>query len=323
RAEALTNTRTPNSAGFEARALRYRKTLVACQEWYDQQVSAHVDFTLAVLNRPDWEKFTDDPYPMPASYSWPPPMVILPARFEDFPNSAAFTDDVELLVENISCHEAGHIYTYKLEMDPDDTFLAELYANLFMVSFVRARRPDMLSFLQGPPANLKPQRYTSLEDLQYLAGDVGMTNYGWFQFQVYHLSDLLLKDKPLPALLRELKSAFRDPTARPFSDLAARLEAIHPGLGAEMGSLWKPTTLPDAHPDPCSEPARSGKDSVLVVQNSSAKAVALTRGKAPAQNVAANSWTSVSGHAGDHVHVDGGVCFVIGDEPAIAHIPAQ
>jgi hypothetical protein len=40
-----------------------------------------------------------------------------------------------------------------------------------------------------------------MEDLQYLAGDIRMTNYGWFQFQVYHLADLLLKDKPLPKLL--------------------------------------------------------------------------------------------------------------------------
>jgi hypothetical protein len=142
------------SAGFETRALKYQKTLIACQQWYDKQVGKHVDFTLAVLNKADWEKSTDDPYPMPSSYSMPPPTVILPARFEDFPNSADFTDHVELLVENISCHELGHIYAYKLGMDPEDSFLAELYANLFMVSFVRAQRPDMLSFLQGPSAKL-------------------------------------------------------------------------------------------------------------------------------------------------------------------------
>jgi hypothetical protein len=311
------------SPGFKARALRYQHTVIACQEWYDQQVGAHVDFTLAVLNKPEWEKFTDGAYPMPMNYSLPPPMVILPARFEDFPNSAAFTDDVELLVENISCHEVGHIYADKLGMDPDDNFLAELYANLFMVSFVRARRPDMLFFLQGPPAKLPPQRYTSLEDLQYLAGDVGMTNYGWFQFQVYHLSDLLLKGKPLPMLLSELSNAFRDPTARPFSYVATQLEAIHPGLGAEMGPSWNATTLPDVQPKACSEAASSGKDSVLVVQNSSQKLVAVTIGQAPAQSVAPNSWASVSGHAGEHVYTDAGLCFVIGDEPAIAHIPAK
>jgi hypothetical protein len=219
----------------------------------------------------------------------PPPTVILPARFEDFPNSADFTDHVELLVENISCHELGHIYAYKLGMDPEDSLLAELYANLFMVSFVRAQRPDMLSFLQGPSAKLPRVRYTSMEDLQYLVGEVGMTNYGWFQFQIYRLADLLLKDKPLPELLAELKSTFRDPTQRPFSHITAKLEAIRPRLGREMGLLWKPTTLPDSQAKPCKDDASSGKDSDLVVVNSSPKPVTITSGKDAPVAIAPNS----------------------------------
>jgi hypothetical protein len=134
------------SAAFEARALKYQKTLIACQRWYEKQVGKHVDFALAVLNKADWEKSTDDAYPMPSSYSTPPPIVILPARFEDFPDSADFTDNVELLVENISCHELGHIYASKSGMEPKDPFLAELYANLFMVSFVRNQRPTCSLF---------------------------------------------------------------------------------------------------------------------------------------------------------------------------------
>ena len=53
------------SAGFEARALRYQKAIIACQQWYDQQVGKHTDFTLAVLSKTDWEKTTPVPYPMP------------------------------------------------------------------------------------------------------------------------------------------------------------------------------------------------------------------------------------------------------------------
>jgi hypothetical protein len=311
------------SPGFEARALKYRKTLIACQQWYDKQVGKHVDFTLAVLNKADWEKSTDDAYPMPSSYSKPSPIVILPARFEDFPNSADFTDDVELLVENISCHELGHIYASKLGMDPEDSFLAELYANLFMVSFVRAQRPDMIFFLQGPSAKLPPARYTSMEDLQYLVGDVGMTNYGWFQFQIYRLADLLLKDKPLPKLLAELKSTFHNPTQRPFSYVADQLETLRPGLAKEMGALWKPTTLPDSQAKPCKNAATSGKDSDLVVVNSSSKPVKVTPGKDAPVAIASNSWYTFSGHSGAFVQTDTGACFVFGDEPSVARIPAK
>jgi len=150
------------SAGFEARALKYQKALISCQQWYDRQVGKHVDFTLAVLNRADWEKTTPVAYPMPHNVgvyrSPPPPGVILPARFEDFPNSAALTDDPELLVENIAYHELGHVYAHFIDMETDDPLLAEIYANIFMVSFVRARRPDMFPFLQGPSAKLPPER---------------------------------------------------------------------------------------------------------------------------------------------------------------------
>ena len=137
------------SAGFEARALKYQKTMIACQRWYDQQVRKHVDLTLAVLNKEDWESVSGPsfPYPMPYGQSLGDPVVLLPARFEDFSNSADFTDDVELLVENISYHEMGHLYAHILDMETDDAFLAEMYANFFMVAFVRAQRPDMLFFL--------------------------------------------------------------------------------------------------------------------------------------------------------------------------------
>jgi hypothetical protein len=315
------------SAGFEARALKYQKTIIACQQWYDKQVGKHVDFTLAVLNKADWEKTTPVEYPMPHNVgvyrSLPPPMVILPARFEDFPNSAEFTDDPELLMENVAYHELGHIYAHFIEMEIDDNLLAEMYANIFMVSFVRAQRPDMLFFLQGPPAKLPPQRYTSMEDLQYLADDVGMTNYGWFQFQIYRLADLLLKDKALPKLLSELKSTFHDPTQRPFSYVAAQLETIRPGLAKEMGALWKPTTLPDTQAKSCRDAAGSGKDSDLVVVNTSPKSVKVTSAKDAPVAIASNSWYTFNGHSGAFVRTDTGACFIFGNEPSVARISAK
>src|SRR5580692_3558372 len=315
------------SAGAEARALKYQKAIIACQQWYDQQVGKHVDVTLAVLNKADWEKTTPIPYPMPHNVggwrSLPPPGVVLPARFEDYPNSADFADDPELLVENIAFHELGHLYAHYLDMEIDDNLVAELYANVFMVAYVRARRPDMIVFLQGPSPRLPPQRYTSLEDLQYLAADVGFVNYGWFQFQIYRLADLLLKDKPLPKLLAELKKTFNDPVQRPFKDVATKLAAIRPAIAKEMGDLWKPTTIPDAQPRPCKETASSGKDSDVVVLNLSLKAVKVTSGTDAQVDVPANAWSMFGGHSGELLQIDTGSCFGFGDEPAIARIPTK
>jgi hypothetical protein len=315
------------SAGAEARALKYQKAIIACQQWYDQQVGKHVDVTLAVLNKADWEKTTPIPYPMPHNVggwrSLPPPGVVLPARFEDYPNSADFADDPELLVENIAFHELGHLYAHYLDMEIDDNLVAELYANVFMVAYVRARRPDMIVFLQGPSPRLPPQRYTSLEDLQYLAADVGFVNYGWFQFQIYRLADLLLKDKPLPKLLAELKKTFNDPVQRPFKDVATKLAAIRPAIAKEMGDQWKPTTIPDAQPKPCKGAANSGKDSDLIVLNLSPKTVKVASGKDAPVDVPADAWSAFGGHSGELLQIETGSCFGFGDEPAIARIPTK
>jgi hypothetical protein len=315
------------SVGAEARALKYQKAIIACQQWYDQQVGKHADVTLAVLNKADWEKTTPVPYPMPHNVggwrSLPPPGVVVPARFEDYPNSADFADDPEFLVENIAFHELGHLYAHYLDMEIDDNLVAELYANVFMVAYVRAQRPDMIVFLQGPSPKLPPQRYTSLEDVQYLGADVGFANYGWFQFQIYRVADLLLKDKPLPKLLAELKKTFNDPVQRPFKDVAAKLETIRPAIAKEMGDLWKPTTIPDAQPKPCKETASSGKDSDLIVLNLSPKTFKVTSGKEAPFTVASDSWYTVGGNSGALVQVDASTCFVFSDEPSIAHIPAK
>jgi hypothetical protein len=315
------------SVGAEARALKYQKAIIECQRWYDQQVGKHVDVTLAVLNKADWENVTDIGYPMPSNVggwrSLPPAGVLVPARFEDYPNGADFTDDPELLVQNIAFHELGHLYAHYIGMEIEDNLVAELYANIFMVAYVRAQRPDMIVFLQGPSPKLPPERYTSLEDLQYVAADVGLTNYGWFQFQIYRLADLLLKDKPLPNLLAELKKAFDDPVQRPFKDVAAKLQAIRPAIAREMGDLWKPTTIPEAQPRPCKETATSGKDSDVVVLNSSLKTVKVTSGKDAQVDVPANAWSMFGGQSGQLLQIDTGLCFVFGDEPSIARIPAK
>jgi len=289
------------SSGFEARALKYQKAVIACQQWYNQQVRKHVDITLAVLNKEDWEKVTDVPYPMPANVggwrSLPPAGLLVPARFEDYPNSADFADNAELLVQNIAFHELGHLYVHYNGMEIDDNLLAELYANIFMAAYVRAQRPDMIPFLQGPSPKLPPERYTSLEDVQYLGADVGFTNYGWFQFQIYRMGDLLLRDKPLRKLLAELKRTFNDPVQRPFKEVATKLEFVHPGIAKEMGDLWNRTTIPYATPKRCAEAGNSDKDSEVVVMNLSAKPVKIRSGNNTSVMVAPNSWYTLEGHS--------------------------
>jgi hypothetical protein len=69
--------------------------------------------------------------------------------------------------------------------------------------------------------------------------------------------------------------------------------------------------------------ASSGKDSDLVVLNSSSKRVKVTSGKDAPVAVASNSWYTFRGRSGAFVQTDTGACFVFGDEPSIARIPSK
>jgi hypothetical protein len=147
----------------------------------------------------------------------------------------------------------------------------------------------------------------------------GMTNVGWFQFQVYHLCDLLLQDKSLSQVLSKLEIAFQDSVPRPFSVIAAKLEGIHPGLGAQMGELWGPATIAQAKG--CGEGGgTSPKHSLLVVENLSAKPIVVTLGTQPPVTVQPNSWTTLDGKTGERVQTDRDSCFLFGAEPTITRI---
>jgi hypothetical protein len=101
------------------------------------------------------------------------------------------------------------------------------------------------------------------------------------------------------------------------------LEAIRPAIAKEMGDLWKPTTIPDAQPKPCKETASSGKDSDLIVLNVSPKTAKVTSGKDAPVDVPAKAWSRFGGHSGELLQIHIGSCFVFGDEPSIARIPAK
>ena len=114
-----------------------------------------------------------------------------------------------------------------------------------------------------------------------------------------------------------------DPTRRRFGDVAAKLEAIHPGLVRKKWGFSNPTTLPDSPPKPCRDTAASGIESDLVVANASLQPVKVTSGKDVPVTIAPNSWYALSAHSGAFLQIDTGACFVFGDEPSVARIPAK
>jgi hypothetical protein len=249
------------------------------------------------------------------------PLLFLPARFgQDFPRIYEITEKPELLMEQITFHEAGHIYGDYLDYPEHDGFLSELIANIFSTAFIRAERPDLAYLLSGPPSKMKQQRYTSFADLEYLGGDVGMVNYGWFQFNVYRLTDLLLQRMNFAALLTTMRKLFPETDSPLFPEVLRRLESIRPGITAELGPLAKPTTIPKIPFGSCVEANMSGKPSSLVVENLSREKVTIPSGRRRSQDITPLTWRKIDGHVGEVLHIGPTRCWHFADEPSIAEI---
>lgn len=230
------------------------------------------------------------------------------------------TDSPELLMEQITFHEAGHIYGDFLNYPEHDGFLSELTANIFSTAFIRSKRPDLRYLLSGPPSTMKQQRYTSFADLEYLGGDVGMVNYGWFQFNSYRLTDLLLQRMNFAALLAAIKKLFPETESPLFPDLLRRLESIRPGVTSELGPLASETTIPRISVSSCFAANTSGKPSSLVVENLSREKVTILGGKKTSQEIAPLTWKKIDGQVGEVLQIGPTRCWHFTDEPSIVEI---
>ncbi len=204
------NTKAYFSPGNEERARVMALRCDNVMKYYSEFIGFTPSFTLLVLDPEDWSRFTTFPvYGMPhysdnktlivASRdnefwrSFIPPVDGLPEdlaqdirkTYSDGAGNLSMAPFFDLLV----IHELGHAYHLQNGLNMQRLWLAELFVNIFLHTYIAEKEPEMLPALtvfpkmviSGDRSSLK---YTSLSDLENRYEEIGKNypqNYGWYQ----------------------------------------------------------------------------------------------------------------------------------------------
>lgn len=168
--------------------------------------------TLLVLNENDWPKFTNFPvYGMPHYNgdsilivaandnpfwkSFVPPPDQLPENLWEQIKTVYRTDSGELSMQAffdlLAIHELGHAFHFQADLNMQRKWLAELYVNSLLHTYVAEIEPESLPALtliakMVLGAGTNGLTYTSLEDIETRYNEIGQkypNNYGWYQFR--------------------------------------------------------------------------------------------------------------------------------------------
>ena len=92
----------------------------------------------------------------------------------------------------LALHEMGHSYTSQAGLEMNRYWMAELFVNIMLHTYVAEKQPELLPALEAFPnmvlkAGTADYQYTSLEDFEKLYPTLGMgtKNYGWYQCKLH------------------------------------------------------------------------------------------------------------------------------------------
>lgn len=229
-----------HSRGAEAEAAVYGAELAASLDWYGAQLGWSVPVTMAVLDKADYGRITGIPYPSPHAEGRTG-LIIMADRIDEHPGFAEWDLDPVGLNTSFVFHEIGHVIARDLGIWSRNSWVNELFANIFMAGYVRAERPQFDGFQSGlPPRFATAGRFRRLADFDELYFSMGQLNYLWFQFQIARTADFMVSDGDFPAVIEGLRREFpmREGRAREsVTSTFARLERIRPGVTAMAAGL--------------------------------------------------------------------------------------
>ncbi|RYG54115.1 MAG: hypothetical protein EOO01_02460 [Chitinophagaceae bacterium] len=200
------------SQGHEGRARSIQARIGKAMEYFEELVDFHPDITVMVLNEEDWKEHTTIPmvYGMPHYTennqrlfltatdnpfwkSFIPPVNLLPADLAKAITSAYRNDKGELSMQSffdlLALHELSHAFQFQAGLNVQRKWMGEVFANIFLHTYIAAEEPEMLSALTVFPkmvieSGSKEYSYTTLDELEknyVLIATKHPKNYGWFQ----------------------------------------------------------------------------------------------------------------------------------------------
>lgn len=92
----------------------------------------------------------------------------------------------------LALHEMGHSYTAQAGLKMQRHWMAELFVNIMLHTYIAEKQPQLLPALEAFPnmviaAGTSEYKFTSLEDFERLYPSLGMgaKNYGWYQCRLH------------------------------------------------------------------------------------------------------------------------------------------
>lgn len=248
------------SQGNDERAKLMAERLERVNIFYQDKVSFEPKVTVLILNQQDWGKFTTFPvYGMP-HYDEKRDFLIVASEDNDFWKS--FIPDLSQLPKSqadkisstyvnknnrltmqpffdlLAIHEIGHAYHHQAGLTMQRKWMAELFCNILLHTYIAEIEPDQLSALTIFPqmvinTGISGFKYTSLTDIEDHYEEIGENharNYGWYQSR-WHASAGKIYDLAGVAGFNNLWNAFKNQkTVLNDQDLIVFLSNVHQSL---------------------------------------------------------------------------------------------
>lgn len=255
------------SAGHEERARAMAQLCERTMVCMDGRLDFIPALQLKVLAQVDWSAHTAFPV-----YGMPHPVrdttLVLAAEDNDFwrsfvPDTAQLPEDLVIQVRSaygtpdgglsmqpffdlLVLHELAHLYHLQRPVDFPRLWLGELFANVFLHTFIAAERPDLLPALTVFPRMVVARgtqdfQFTTLPELEAnyeLIASQHPTNYGWYQCR-WHSAAASIYDRGGAIVLRKFWEGFTLPNGKLDDAALAELlrEKVHPSV-AEVMTMW-------------------------------------------------------------------------------------
>ncbi len=200
------------STGCDDRAKLISTRVSNAKNYFEKLLDFNPSVNLLILSEDDWPKYTSFPvYGMPHYNgdsilivaandnpfwkSFVPPLEQLPDELRQQIQTVYRTDTGEMSMQAffdlLAIHELGHAFHFQAGLVMQRKWLAELYVNSLLHTYVAEFEPESLPALtlisrMVLGTGTKGLTYTSLEDIENRYDEIGQkypNNYGWYQFR--------------------------------------------------------------------------------------------------------------------------------------------
>ncbi|WP_290792297.1 hypothetical protein [Flavihumibacter sp. UBA7668] len=177
------------SKGYESKATTIANRVHLAYQYYHQLLSFQPDVDVLVLNENDWARYSNQKLVYGMPHYDDKKTLIVAAHDNPFWKSFHPERSMEDFFELLALHELAHAFHMQAAIQLQRKWMAELYCNLLLHTYIAEKEPESLPALTTFPkmviaAGTSEYPYTGLDELENNYEKIGREfpkNYGWYQ----------------------------------------------------------------------------------------------------------------------------------------------